>query len=312
MNSWIFEYTSFLLISHNCVIIPGLGGFIRNSVCANYDSAEHLLAPSETVIFNQDLKHDDGLLTSFCQNKDKLSYEHASKKIKTTVERIKIKLNNKQNIDCYNLGLLSLSDEKTIIFNPNTYYIHPSTWGFTKIGLNTLTELQYSKEANTILLSRKNSLSMYIAAAIALILFFLIPSVDTGFNHNEKAIQSQQADVLLSLKKVIIPEIETTANFPKEDVPEENKDSELITSADVSERTYYIVIGSETSASRANILLNKLKNDSIDARILQSSGRYRIYTKTFSDKSIAESYLESFRSENFKYKTAWLLSLKNK
>lgn len=52
-----------LLRTHNCVAIPGFGGFVTQSHPATMHPVEHLLKPpSKQIGFNPDLKQNDGLL----------------------------------------------------------------------------------------------------------------------------------------------------------------------------------------------------------------------------------------------------------
>ena len=52
-----------LLLAHDCVIVPGLGGFVAHYVPARRIAEEQLfLPPSRSVGFNQQLTINDGLL----------------------------------------------------------------------------------------------------------------------------------------------------------------------------------------------------------------------------------------------------------
>lgn len=52
-----------MLLEYDCVIIPGLGGFVCNERSAWYDEErEEMVPPSKDVLFNPNLTHNDGLL----------------------------------------------------------------------------------------------------------------------------------------------------------------------------------------------------------------------------------------------------------
>ena len=57
------RHIELLLLEHDCVIVPGLGGFIANHTEARYTGdEEHLfLPPYRTIGFNQQLQVNDGL-----------------------------------------------------------------------------------------------------------------------------------------------------------------------------------------------------------------------------------------------------------
>ena len=52
-----------LLEEHDCVILPGYGGFIGNYAPARIDPVSHsFVPPSKKILFNINLKQNDGLL----------------------------------------------------------------------------------------------------------------------------------------------------------------------------------------------------------------------------------------------------------
>lgn len=59
----LIESVSELLYKHNCVIIPGFGGFITNYKPSGFEESRNLISPSsKKVAFNQLLIENDGLL----------------------------------------------------------------------------------------------------------------------------------------------------------------------------------------------------------------------------------------------------------
>ena len=62
----IDNYICELLYDHDCVIIPGLGGFIANFEPARIIRKQHtIMPPSKKIAFNGKLKNNDGLLADF-------------------------------------------------------------------------------------------------------------------------------------------------------------------------------------------------------------------------------------------------------
>ena len=52
-----------LLWTQDCVILPGWGGFMRQTLSATYDEATHTFCPArKELMFNATLQHSDGLL----------------------------------------------------------------------------------------------------------------------------------------------------------------------------------------------------------------------------------------------------------
>ena len=58
------KHIEILLLENDCVIVPGLGGFIAHHQPAHYEEDEGVfLPPTRTVGFNPQLTMNDGLLT---------------------------------------------------------------------------------------------------------------------------------------------------------------------------------------------------------------------------------------------------------
>lgn len=65
-----------LLESHDCVIIPGFGGFIGSYAPARIDPVNHrFIPPSKKLLFNINLRQNDGLLISSIAAETGSSYE---------------------------------------------------------------------------------------------------------------------------------------------------------------------------------------------------------------------------------------------
>ena len=63
MNKTISKYISELLFLHDCVIIPEFGGFVGNNKSAVLNEITGtIFPPSKEILFNPNLKSNDGLL----------------------------------------------------------------------------------------------------------------------------------------------------------------------------------------------------------------------------------------------------------
>lgn len=317
MEKWIFKYAEFLLISHNCVIIPDLGAFIINEEGSEY-SDNDILKPKYSLIFNQDLKHNDGLLSSFIQQHENISYQASCKKIKQAVLNIKTKLQHDYKIECHNLGEFVLNENGSIHFNVNKQYIFPANWGLQPVFLQRVVDIEENirGEISKQKIKKKYHIGRFASAA-ALIFFFFMPSLDlsdqgsrninqqAGFTHliftaNETNEEQINNDTIFN--KVIE---DSTANTVNNDSMSE------IEKKTVSPRTYYIILGSEKNEYNALALKKKIESDFPDIALLKEKNRYRLYSVSFDEKPAAEEYLNKFRNDNPKYKTAWLYSKKN-
>lgn len=111
------EYISDLLLLHDCVIIPDLGGFICNYKSAYIDENTGMICPpSKDILFNRNLTHNDGLLVSWIACKEEISYEKATKQLALFSEDLKVRLNQKQRIAFGDIGVFYTDRRFNIIF----------------------------------------------------------------------------------------------------------------------------------------------------------------------------------------------------
>ena len=299
MNDEIFKYLEFSLPIHNCVIIPDFGGFILNSEPASL-LVDGIVPPKFSVVFNPDLKHDDGILINLYRKDEDLSYNVASQRIKEFVKELKKDLLVDKPVYCSRLGYLSADENNKTIFTANKLLIFPDSYGLRQVELCRLINIERTSEVRANHFSLKYTLGGIAAAAVALFLF-AVPSINIKDNSIQK--YSQQAGFVSSLSASFNPVLET--NVQEEDLEKKETDKQ------VSLRTYYIIVGGEETKSQADRLLEKIRNNGLKSASIVRSDRYRIYVASFTDKVEGESYLEVFRKENPQYSTAWLYSKRN-
>lgn len=84
----ITRHIADLLYNHECVIVPGLGGFIKAYRPAQIIHATHeFRAPYGTVAFNAALSGNDGQLANYIASVENISYREALYEIKIWVEK---------------------------------------------------------------------------------------------------------------------------------------------------------------------------------------------------------------------------------
>jgi cell division septation protein DedD len=129
------ESISELLYNHDCVIIPGFGGFVTNYRPAQIHPTQHTFSPpSKSIIFNRNLKNNDGLLANHLAQKNQLSYSEACKQIGEYVTACVATLNSGKKLVIAPVGTLFHDIEKNIQFEPdaNSNYLLAS-FGLTMV-----------------------------------------------------------------------------------------------------------------------------------------------------------------------------------
>lgn len=113
-------HIEYLLLRHDCVIVPGLGAFLAHREEARMDGgSELLLPPVRSLGFNGELSLNDGLLVGSVARRDAVSYEAARLRVDRCVESFIHQLHESGTVPVGRLGTLSVSPEANgYIFEP--------------------------------------------------------------------------------------------------------------------------------------------------------------------------------------------------
>ena len=123
-----------LLLENDCVIVPGLGGFIAHYRPAHYDCGEErFFPPSRTVGFNPRLVMNDGLLVQSYMQAYHTDFPDATRRIGRVITLLKQRI--------YTDGKVELPRIGTLYYNVN------GTYGFEPEGESLDTPLFYGLES---------------------------------------------------------------------------------------------------------------------------------------------------------------------
>mgnify|MGYP005945533085 FL=1 len=200
------KHIEVLLLENDCVIVPGLGGFIAHyrSCVYNEDTGE-FCPPARTIGFNPQLVMNDGLLVQSYMQAYNTDFPDATRKIEKLVQKLKE--------DIYRYGHIYLNNVGTLYYNMNgVYEFEPEANGFftpSLYGLQGFTFPKLSPEnvpqekllveyaiPRTVKTSTRRSSFHYrrwsknivaIAAAILLFFLFSIPVENTYLDDAEYA-----------------------------------------------------------------------------------------------------------------------------
>lgn len=142
------KHIEVLLLENDCVIVPGLGGFIAHNKAAEFkDSANIFCPPLRTIGFNPQLTINDGFLAqSYMQSYD-TDFPDASRKIESVVSQIKDSLYKNGQAELDNIGTLYYTMAGTYGFEPyGNAFFSPSLYGLGSFSISPLSELASVKE----------------------------------------------------------------------------------------------------------------------------------------------------------------------
>ena len=104
------RHIEILLLTNDCVIVPGLGGFMAHHVEARFDSRDNMfLPPYRTLGFNPKLSINDSLLVQSYVEAYDISYPDALQRIENEVCEIKQHISINGSYILSNIGELSMN-----------------------------------------------------------------------------------------------------------------------------------------------------------------------------------------------------------
>lgn len=308
------QYIESLLIQHECVIVPGLGGFVTYRDKASIRN-NRLYAPAQRVRFNHLLTYHDGLLAEAYMQNRHIGYTAALEAIKADVEQITTALNSGNTFILGRIGALSLSANNTIILKNEDCKFLPENIGLPIVNLKQLaTE---SNNDNTITLSIPRASSNIVRYAAMLIIVFifslLIPTPVTDATHEASFYRIQSTDNRLQItdnlsdKSEESDKSETFDESDKSNQTQESTNSSLLTS-NSSLKSYHLIIASLTSQAEAEeYIAHHTHFDRNQLIIIESKGKYRISAAGFNKYKDALQYMDSIRNEVPIAKKAWIM-----
>lgn len=110
-----------LLFRHNCVIVPGFGGFVANPKGATVHPGRHTFNPPyKAILFNRSLNTNDGLLVNEVARELKLTYNESLLAIDKFVRKADAALRERQRVVFPSLGYLQADIEGNLLFVQDT------------------------------------------------------------------------------------------------------------------------------------------------------------------------------------------------
>ena len=146
----INRHIEILLLSNDCVIVPGFGGFMAHHVDARYDGRDNMfLPPLRTVGFNPQLTMNDSLLAlSYVETYD-ISYPEALRRIEDEVVEIRQSLENEGKFEIENIGMLFLNEDGNISFEPcEAGILTPDFYGLGGFDMLPIAQIDNGEQQN--------------------------------------------------------------------------------------------------------------------------------------------------------------------
>lgn len=138
------QHIEILLLENDCVIVPGLGGFVAHYTPAARAGEENLFLPPTRIIgFNPQLKMNDGLLVQSYMAACNTNFPDATRMVEKEVEAVFAALHEEGKVDLPNIGELRYSIHDSYEFLPYDHKITtPYLYGLDSFEMQELAELK--------------------------------------------------------------------------------------------------------------------------------------------------------------------------
>ena len=316
----IRAYIRELLFEHDCVIIPGFGGFIGNYSPARADrNTGTFFPPLKQITFNRNLRHNDGLLISKISLSAGLKYGDARHAVEEFVMDLTGKLLKGERVVFDHLGTFRNNHENNLQFEPEAninYY--PGSYGLESFhclpardyDVRRRVTRRIDREPAAYSSSRRNLwkaavlipvLALLIAVPLKTDLFriktettSLNPLVTAEFENNRKAVDES------AMKTVAIDSSAFAETAPVE--PSGPVEAPVVTASATDQ--YSVITGSFQSEENAVSHVESLREEGFNPEISQApNGFFRVTAATCRDLRTAISTRDSVIK---KYPGAWV------
>jgi hypothetical protein len=307
-----------LLFGHDCVIVPGFGGFIGNYTPARLDkTTATFYPPVKQISFNRNLNHNDGLLIGKISGTLKMNYGDARNLVEEFVGELRRKLDKGDKIVFDNIGSFINNHEGSLQFEPDknaNYYL--DSFGLESFQCIPLEGYDVRKRivrhaGNDSVRQTSMRKILWRAAVIVPLLSVIVavslktdlfrskvettsmnPLVTAEFEYNKKAVDQDVKDDSANLTDNIssVNEEPATNNVP---VP--------VTSEGTS---YFVITGSFKSEENAISQVNILKEEGFLPEIVSApNGFFRVCAIACTDINTAKIKKDSISK---KFPEAWV------
>jgi hypothetical protein len=300
-----------LLFGHDCVIVPGFGGFIGNYTQARIDKAtDTFFPPARQISFNRNLTHNDGLLIGKISESLHVNYRDARELTGEYADNVRRKIERGDKVVFDKIGVFFHDHEGNLQFEPDrnaNYYL--GSYGLDSF--HCIPAEGYDVRKRIMKTSSFNNTShtslkkiLWRAAVIIPLLSVLVavplktdlfrtkvdsltmnPLVIEEFENNRKALNETG--------KNEIPVITVEAPKARTEVPAEGVVAEPAKPVNAKpvnpeNHNFYLITGSFKSEVNALLQVNMLKEEGFQPEIVtMPNGFFRVCAMTCSDVNTA-------------------------
>lgn len=312
-----------LLVLHDCVIFPGLGGFVAQYASSSIsDNNLTFKPPFKQILFNKNLTNNDGLLANSISKEWGISYEESVEKLSSLLFKINNEIKTNKQFSFEGIGIL-YEVNGILNFKQQSENLLMESFGLRSINMNDF--LSHSSEGKIISIKSKSDVKQIIknwsvAAAVIVLLFYSawIPLKTNLFNRDSDFSYSDLNPFTFSkrgpsqeIKSNLVHKVPLSSeNTVSKSLIKTKKEIKKPISISLNDKTksfsYEVIIGSFEEEKNAKNLIKKLRKKSFKARQLPFFKQlFRVSAGKFSNKKNAVEYQKQIKKKL--HISSWIL-----
>lgn len=318
------QYIIQLLLTHDCVIVPGFGGFVANYQDAVHNESSHTFyPPSKKIVFNSSLSHNDGLLINHVAEQMVVSYNEAEQLVRQSVDEAWIELEKGAELNFNGIGTFRYDNDTAIIFEPHlTENLLTDSYGlfpfrFPPLSYQSIPEVIINNDnikkmpvIDTQKVLRYAAIIVPIAVLVGLIPVYRhhsqqsagLPAPVPAQHPIEETVSATNAEQSVD-NAIEASTDKRTALFYYETAPVQ----QVVKNQQIK-GIYYIIGGSFKDRKNAEKHSKKYLSAGFDSEIIQTDNLYRVTLGVYGDKVIALHELRRIRAKE-EYSNSWLYTM---
>lgn len=338
MNN-LSRHIEYLLLTHNCVVVPQFGAFVTRMNEASRTETENLFFPPKRVVrFNPDVLEDDGLLVGVLSALHQCPIGEAKRMAQAMVLDLRQQLLADGQVDFGSIGVFTQDEDGHVTFEPcEAGTVTPSLYGLDPFMMPKITVTQRQSTIKgkrrraiahrtadhdshiTIRISRRAlRYTMLSAAAIVIAVLFAIP-LDISKTGSAEQASIVPKTVVEQTAKAPAPKVVTEKPVeavaqpkvaePKVAEPQVVEPAEVKPQAEPAQG-YCIVLASNVSKKNADRYLSDLQARGYDKAAIHDNGKMlRVVIAGFTTEDDANKYNSELHHKSREFASTWIMKL---
>ncbi len=300
-----------LLLHNDCVMVPGMGGFISHYVPARYIEEEHtFFPPYKSLGFNPQLHINDSLLVQSYMTVGDLSYDEAHDKLKSDVDQVIATLRREGRYDFASLGVFTINEEGNMEFEPKeSGILSPSLYGLDLFEFRTLTQqarLESLTDEEPYIRIKVRTLKT-IAASAAAVFLGLLMVAGTFFGSNSTKFAEAGFVSISKMLPTTTQKQEQTVDAQFIATPQEQTSEATVAEEEIAVSDgFCIVLGCKLPKSNAEQYARSFRERGYDVEVTGSDKDSKVVYGNYSTDQEAYAALQQLQSDP-SFANAWIL-----